>query len=142
MQQFLDFSLRHWELWLAFFAILIALALFELRNRLTGLRGISPQETILLINRDEGVVVDVRNSDAFIKGHIVGAINIAADDLTNQLSRLEKQQDKIIILVSQPPQAPGKAATLLQRNGFTNVQYLAGGITAWQSAGLPLVKGK
>jgi rhodanese-related sulfurtransferase len=142
MQQFLDFSLRHWELWLAFVAILIVLALFELRSRLTGLRGISPQETTLLINRDKGVVVDLRNADAFVKGHIVGAINITADDLANQLSRLDKQQDKIIVLINNTSQAPGKTATLLQRNGFANVQYLAGGISTWQNAGLPLVKGK
>jgi rhodanese-related sulfurtransferase len=30
------------------------------------------------------------------------------------------------------------AASLLQRDGFTNVSELAGGIAAWEAAGLPL----
>jgi rhodanese-related sulfurtransferase len=142
MQQFLDFSVRHWELWLAFFAILILLILFELRNRLTGLRGISPQATTLLINRDQGVVLDVRSNDAFVRGHIVGAINIALEDLANQLTRLQKYKDKTIVIVPNGTQAPGKIGALLQNNGFAQVQYLIGGIATWQNAGLPLIKGK
>ena len=30
------------------------------------------------------------------------------------------------------------AASLLQRDGFTNVSEIAGGIAAWEAAGLPL----
>ena len=33
------------------------------------------------------------------------------------------------------------AASLLQRDGFTNVSELAGGLTAWESAALPLSRG-
>ena len=33
------------------------------------------------------------------------------------------------------------AASLLQRDGFTNVSELAGGIAAWESAGLPVSRG-
>jgi rhodanese-related sulfurtransferase len=33
------------------------------------------------------------------------------------------------------------AASLLQRDGFTNVSELAGGIAAWEAAGLPVSRG-
>ena len=32
------------------------------------------------------------------------------------------------------------AASLLQREGFTNVTELAGGLAAWEAGGLPVVK--
>lgn len=142
MQQFLDFSLRHWELWLALFVILILLALLELRNKMSGFRGISPQETTFFINRETGVVIDIRDSDAFVKGHIASAINTPLNDLSNQLSRLEKHKDKTIIIVTNGTQTPGKAGIVLKDKGFSKIHYLNGGITAWQGAGLPLVKGK
>ena len=33
------------------------------------------------------------------------------------------------------------AASLLQRDGFADVSELAGGITAWETAGLPIESG-
>jgi rhodanese-related sulfurtransferase len=34
------------------------------------------------------------------------------------------------------------AASLLQQSGFRDVQEIAGGITAWETAGLPLSTGE
>ena len=56
MQQFIEFSLRHWELWLAFFVILILLLTFELHAKLTGTLPLSVQEAIFRVNREYFIV--------------------------------------------------------------------------------------
>lgn len=139
MQQFLTFSLHHWELWLAFFVLLVLLILLELRNKFSGLQSVSPREATFLINREDAVVVDLRDNNAFATGHILDAINIPAPELPNKLPQLENQKAKPLILVGSNGPALNKLGTLLLSNGF-KVNHLNGGIAAWQSAGLPLVK--
>jgi rhodanese-related sulfurtransferase len=141
MQQLIDFCLRHWELCLAFVAILIVLAGTELRGRLTGFKAVSPQEATFLINREDALVLDLRTDDLFTKGHIVNAINIPLVDLVTKLGQLAKFKGKPLILVVNGTQAPTKVDALLEEGGFSKICYLQGGMAAWQSASFPVVKG-
>jgi hypothetical protein len=38
--------------------------------------GLSPNNAVLLINREKAVVVDVSEADEFAAGHVVGARNV------------------------------------------------------------------
>jgi rhodanese-related sulfurtransferase len=55
---------------------------------------------------------------------------------------MEKYKTKPVILVCARGLQSVVVATQLRSKGFTQPMILAGGITAWQAAGLPLVKGK
>lgn len=140
MQQFIEFSSKHWELWLAFLAVLVVWMTLEIRNKMVGLHLHSPQETIQLINRHEAVVLDVRDNAQFSRGHVTGAINIPLAELDAKLSQLKKYKENPIIIVCPLGESPTKIGALLQNNGFLKISCLKGGLPAWQSAGLPLVK--
>lgn len=140
MQQFIDFSLRHWELWLAFFIVLGILIAIELYSKLSGVRQLSHHETTLLINRQDAVVLDIRDANNYAKGHIVGAISIPYEELSAKLDKLAKYKDKPIIIVYSVGQPLPKVGSLLKQNGYTKVNAIKGGIATWQNAGLPLVK--
>jgi len=140
MQQYLDFALHHWELCLAFILILGLLIGLELRLRLSGLAQVTPQEATLLINREDAVILDIRDQASFEKGHILNAVNIPAHDIEQRIKQLDKYRDKPIIIVHNTSQPPGKTGVILQNNGFLIVKNLTGGINAWQNANLPLVK--
>lgn len=141
MQPFIDFSIHHWELWLAFIVALGLFLSFELRNKLTGVPQLSPQDVTLLINRDEAAILDIRDKNSFVKGHIINSINIPLDQLNDRLKQLENYKQKALVLVSATGQSHLKAVSLLQTNGFINIKLLNGGIGAWQSSSLPLKKG-
>jgi rhodanese-related sulfurtransferase len=140
MHQFIDFSLRHWELWTAFFAVLLILIILEVRNNAMS-TGISAQEATLLINREDAIVLDIRDASSFAKGHIINAINVPQDDLDKQLTRIKKHGGKPIIIVYNQGQSFAKVILLLAENGFTKIHSLKEGIAGWQNAGLPLIKG-
>ena len=75
------------------------------------------------------------------KGHITGARNITASQISEQkLPGLEKQKDAPIIVVCQAGMTAPKSAAALSKQGFTNVSVLQGGMGAWSSASLPVVK--
>lgn len=140
MQDFIQFCLRHWELCLAFIVILSFLLVFELHGKLTGVPSVTPQEVTRLINHEDAIVIDIRDSASFAKGHIINAINIPQAELETGLKRIEKYKEKVVVLVYNTGQPHHKATSLLRKAGFARLYQLKGGIVTWQNASLPLTK--
>lgn len=140
MQQFIEFSLRHWELWLAFFVILGLLLTFELHIKLTSAPALSPQQAILLMNREEAILLDVRDISSFAKEHIASSLNIPFSELAAKIRQLDAYRERPIIINYSQGQAHYRIARLLKNSGFTKLYHLKGGIMAWKNATLPLAK--
>lgn len=141
MQQLLEFAANHLFLVGAFIATL-ALLIHNLASELGGKGMVGPQQATELINREEGVVVDVRPMADFNKGHIIHAINIPMSSFQKQLGQLEKHKKKPIIVACRSGAQSSLACKLLQRDGFERVYNLKGGILAWQSKNLPTSRKK
>ena len=140
-QQLLEFAGNHLFLVGALIATLALLA-HNLASDLGGKGMVGPQQATELINREEGVVVDVRSMADFNKGHIIRAINIPMSGFQNQITQLEKHKKKPIIIACRSGAQSSVACKLLQRNGFERVYNLKGGILAWQSKNLPMSRKK
>ncbi len=137
MAQFVEFLVNHWilsGLWLGLFVILM------LYLQAKAGSALSPQQVTLLVNRQDGVIVDIRDSKVFDGGHIVDAINIPLAKLKERLRELEKFREKPVVVVCQLGQQSGDAVKLLEENGFRAVSRMRGGMTEWQTQGLPAVK--
>lgn len=137
MTRFFEFLVNHWilsGLWLALFATLLA----YINSKLA--RSVSPQQATVLINRQNGVFLDIREKKDFDKGHIVDSINIPLAKLHERITELEKKKDVPIIVVCQMGQQSGAAVKALEAKGFTQVSRMSGGISEWQIQNLPLVK--
>lgn len=135
-----DFILNHWELWLAFAVILLCIFINELLTQKNGAKNVSPQAMINLINNDNAKIIDIREAELFTKGHIIDAINASEADF--EKDKLLKLKAKPVILVCARGQQSTPLANKLRKQGFEQIMVLNGGIAAWQSADLPLVKGK
>ncbi len=136
--QLQEFVLHHWELWLALFAVLSLLLINEYLTKKQGPQALSTAAAIDAINHQDAVVVDLREADVFQKGHVVGSKSLPGE----QLAKLEKYKEKPLIIVCARGLQSSSLAVKLRKQGFTNVMILAGGITAWKTANLPLAKGK
>lgn len=76
------------------------------------------------------VLVDVRNENAFRKGHIAGAINIPDEKVISWASKLNK--DFIIYLYSDDGKKSDILAKKLREKGFTEALSIIGGINEWK----------
>jgi rhodanese-related sulfurtransferase len=139
MNDFISFVIRHWELWLAFVVILGYWLFFEIQEYCGG-RGLSAQQVVHLINRDDAVVIDIREPEAYQRGHVLGAISVPEKKLLNELKKLKKYQRKPIILVDAQGLNANKYLNNLIKEGFQHVHYLKNGLQAWQQASMPLHK--
>ncbi len=137
MDQLLEFTVNHWMLVLALVAILGVLA----QNLVMGSKGgVEPQEATAMINRQDGLVVDVRPMADFSQGHIISAINIPINGFKNQIDQLNKHKGKPIIISCRSGAQSVQACRQLKNAGFEEVYNLKGGMLAWQSANLPITK--
>lgn len=141
MEQYLEFTANHpllvGALLLSFFLVVFS----ELRRKARGVTTLEPQEAVKLINAD-AVVIDLRSTEAFARGHIVNSRNIPADELGEQSAVIEKFSGRPIVAVCEAGMTSGRTVDKLRKAGLENVFGLRGGIAAWQQASLPLVTSK
>lgn len=143
MQEYIAFFQENMILSLVWVGILIALIMNIVKSSTAAYKEITASQTTYLMNREQGVVVDIRSKEDFRKGHITGAVHILPSDIkAGNLGKLENQKSNPIIVVCQTGQSSQESANLLAKGGFENVSLLKNGLIAWNEANLPLVKGK
>jgi rhodanese-related sulfurtransferase len=137
MGLFLDFLMQQWVLTGALITCVFLLLNHESRK---GGEKLSPQQLVNRVNRDQAVVVDVRDAKEFAKGHIVDALNVPHSKVADHLGELEKHKSQPIILVCKMGQHSSAVGKVLAEKGFEKVYRLGGGLVEWQNLQLPLVK--
>ena len=128
---------------LALIALLLvsgaALFLPTLSTLISG-KGLSPTEATIWINRRKAHVLDLRAEDAFKAGHLPGAKLANPTDLEAAIETLKLDRKRPLVLVCNTGTQARKLISQVQKLGFSEVGVLEGGVQAWKSAALPLVK--
>jgi len=137
MEKFLVFVVNQWILCSIFLGLLIALLVTE---KMRAGKALSPQEAVMLLNREEAVVLDVREKKDMAEGGILGAHHIPLSKLKDRMSELEKFRDKTIIVTDKAGQHSGMAVKSLATGGYKNAQRLAGGMMEWRNVNFPVSK--
>jgi rhodanese-related sulfurtransferase len=87
--------------------------------------------------RDAGAfILDVRTPDEWKEFHVLGSTLIPLDELPNRLAEVPKDKEIVVVCRSGNRSATGRDALL--KAGYPQVTSLAGGLTAWRSAGKPV----
>lgn len=115
-----------------------AMLLWPLVRRSAGGPWVTPTEATLLINREDALVVDVREPGEFSAGHVLGARNVPLARLQTGAGDLAKRKDRPLVVYCESGDRSSKAIAVLKREGFSRVVNLSGGLNAWKQAGLPV----
>lgn len=106
------------------------------------LKTISPQALHHLLESDEVyALIDVRERNEYEQGQIFGATLVPQRLLEQRVPVLVPVKDTKVVLYDEGGERAVLASRTLEKHGYTNIYYLAGGISAWQGAGFSLVKG-
>ena len=118
-----------------------AMLLWPYVRRVTGGPSITTLQATQLINREDALVVDVRDAGEYGAGHILGAKNIPLSRIGAGGAEIAaKRKDKPVIVYCDTGNRSAKAVAVLKSQGFAKVLNLSGGLGAWQQAGLPVEK--
>jgi rhodanese-related sulfurtransferase len=143
MQDFMQFVQQNLIMSVVWAGLAVALVMNIIKTKNALYKEITAPELTQLINRENGLVVDIRSKDEFKKGHITDAVHILPSDIkSGSFGSLESKKNDPIIVVCKTGQTAVDSANLLSKANFTNVYLLRNGISAWTEGNLPLVRGK
>lgn len=125
-------------LYIALFFVSGAMLLWPILQRRNQGATVNPNGAIALMNQEDALLLDVRDTDAFAKSHVAQAKNVPVLELPNRAAELAK--NKCIVLMDADGKTAGKAATALRTAGAPRVVVLDGGYAMWLAAALPVVK--
>lgn len=116
------------------------------RNLTAALKGGERTEMIHSIDCDElsswqergARLVDVREGWEYAAGHIPGALNLPLSEVAGKL----RPDGRPVVLICASGGRSGRAARLLQQQGFADLANLTGGTNGWARRGKPLKQGR
>jgi len=109
----------------------------------------TPQQNIQLLspaafqeamNKQNGVLIDVRTPGEYNKGHLKGArlLNIFDDNFEAEINKLDKNAIYYVYCASGG--RSDECVQMMKIKGFMNVYDLDGGFSSWQKEGLPVIQ--
>lgn len=87
---------------------------------------------------DETYLLDVREEDEWLAGHVEGSVHIAMSELLPRVDEVPKDRD--VVVVCKVGARSAQVAAYLAQHGWPDVRNLDGGVVAWVRAGRPLVR--
>lgn len=101
---------------------------------------ISPTEAAVLIESNDTLILDVREKDAFAKGHLPNAISVPIDELDKRLDEFSEHKAEEVVVYCNDGSTRGPRATKqLNDAGFFKAMNLKGGVEGWKRASLLLI---
>lgn len=141
MDQYLEFISNHSMLVLALAVVTFLLIKEFSESAFSKFENLSPSHAVAKMNTTNVVIVDVREPQEFVLGHIEQAINTPLSKIKEQFGILEAHRNKTILVVCQSGTRSTTACNLLIKAGFEKVSNLDGGMQAWEDNKFPIKVG-
>ncbi len=116
------------------------LVAFVINEGKQGGAAITPTNLVTLVNREDAVLLDIRDNKEFGAGHIAGALSMPVSSFDARIGELEAYKEKPVVLVCKMGQHASATGKKLRALGFSNVRRLSGGMAEWSANSLPVVK--
>jgi rhodanese-related sulfurtransferase len=102
---------------------------------------ITAEELKALLDKDEAIVIDVRNVEDFVDGHIPGALQIPLSFVEGEIPWFPRDKKIVTYCTCPAEETSGHAVLILQRGGLTNAAALVGGLDTWRARGFQVDTG-
>ncbi|HEY5636433.1 MAG TPA: rhodanese-like domain-containing protein [Burkholderiales bacterium] len=117
-----------------------AMLMWPLVRRGTGGPQVDTLQATQMINRQDAVLVDVRELAEWTQGRVLGARHVPAGQIEARAAEISKKKDRPVIVYCESGNRSSGAAATLRKHGYTSVYNLSGGFAGWRQAGLPVAK--
>jgi len=116
-----------------FFLFLLLLPLFSLASQEQIARDVETNEFARLIEKGEGLLLDVRTPEEFEKGHIEGAVNLDyhSEDFATRIDSLDRSRP--VYVYCRSGGRSSRTMMLMETQGFVAVYNMLGGYRAWMA---------
>ena len=88
----------------------------------------------------DSLIIDVRTEPEWVSGHLKNAVHIPLVDIGDKIKSHEPNLDKEIMLYCRSGNRSGKAKTILEDMGYTNVKNIGGISSASNALQIKIIK--
>jgi rhodanese-related sulfurtransferase len=140
MERLIEYTNHH--PWLAGALVLVAImvVLYEMRAQSETKAAVSPQDMVRLMNHG-ALLIDLRPVEQYTAGHVNGARQMSGEQILQAGDTLKKYKEKTVVVYDDSGSLGASAVRQLAAQGFTKAFNLRGGLAAWRTENLPLVRG-
>ncbi len=131
-ERFTEFLLNHYMLALALVVVTYLLIQEFFDSAFKKFGSISPLLAVTKMNNENTVVIDVRESDEFNKGHIEGAVNLPLSKIKDHTASLDAYKSNQVLVVCQEGSRSSSAGKVITQAGLKDVFVITGGMQSWQ----------
>jgi len=110
----------------------------RLINLFRGVQDITPQQAQLLVQSKDALVLDVREQSEYDAWHLPSSHLIPLGVISARAVELDKFKKYPIVVICHGGKRSADACEQLAKLGFSQTFNIAGGILAWDKAGLPI----
>ena len=86
------------------------------------------------------LMIDIREPKEHATGVAQGVRLMPMSQVAQRVSEIPKQADQPVLLICNTQNRSRAVTQALQEQGFTNIRYVQGGMSAWAQRGWPMVK--
>lgn len=98
--------------------------------------AVEPGKAREMLASNEATAIDIRDGDAWRKGHVAGARHHPEDEVDEGLGEIDEEQT--VIVICEDGDASAQVAERLSAEGGRQVTSLKGGMEAWRSDDMPM----
>jgi len=106
----------------------------------TRYREVTANEAAQFIKKEQPLILDVRTSGEYARGHLQDAVLIPVQELQKRLKELASYKDREILVYCATGNRSTVASKILIDNGFKQVTNMRHGIYEWANDNLPVKK--
>ena len=140
MSEYFDFIANNLFLFGLLLILLAFIVTMEFKKLTKKYKDLAPADAVQLINREQAILLDVREANELSGDGIRHAKHISGSVLAERFTDLEAFKESPIIAFCMNGFKAQKACQLLSKKGFSKIYCLKGGIAAWKQANMPVVK--
>jgi rhodanese-related sulfurtransferase len=139
MDRLFEYLTRHPILVGGTAALAVAVLVYELSRARGAGQAVGPLDAVRLLNQG-ALMLDVRSKAEFDSGHVIDARHVPQEELAASAEALKKYREKVVIVCCESGMRSAAATRVLAAQGYAKVVNLRGGLAAWRTENLPLVK--
>lgn len=121
-------------------AWLIVLIGFLLNEKRRAGKALSPTQAVIRMNRENAMVIDVREPKDYKTGHVAGSLNWPLTKLDDFLSEVPKYNERPLLVICKMGSSAGAAVKKIAAAGHPDVARIGGGMMDWTANNLPVKK--
>ena len=135
-----DFVVHNWML------IMVAVGsgamlLWQTLSGGMGQAGIAVSEAVQKLNREKGVLIDVRDAADYTAEHIAQARHLPLAEVEARLPQMVKNKNVPVMFICTSGVRSSRAMQVARKLGYEQAFSVAGGMGGWKNANMPVVKG-